>query len=77
MPAKAPEELERLARKYVVEHYPTLGDGVAGHSVRQAKTPGAPQEFVFDFSGKGTAGSQRLRLVLNGEGKVVKVAASR
>jgi len=70
-------ELETIAAKYVADHFPALRNGAPSRSLRQAKTPGATQQYVFDFSGMGAEGSQRLRLVLDGEGKVIKVTASR
>ncbi|MGQ9553308.1 MAG: hypothetical protein ACUVWR_04240 [Anaerolineae bacterium] len=77
MVAKAAEELEALARRYVADHFPALKDGLSSRTLRQAKTPGAPKQYVFDFRGTEANSTQRLRLVLDGEGKVVKVTASR
>lgn len=77
MPPKAPEQLEAIARKYVADHFPALKGVPAGRSERQAKTPGAPGQFVYDFSGAAAGGTQRVRLVLNDDGKVIKVTASR
>jgi len=77
MVAKTVQELESIARAYVSEHFPTLKQAPTGRSERQAKTPGAPAQHVFDFAAAAPGNTQRVRLVLDSEGKVVKVAASR
>lgn len=77
MVAKTVQELEGIARGYIAEHFPTLKQSPAGRSERRAKTPGAPAQHVFDFAAATPGDSQRVRLVLDSEGKVVKVAASR
>jgi hypothetical protein len=75
--AKSVQELEGIARGYVAQHFPALRQAPAGKSERQAKTPGAPSQYVFDFASATPGSAQRVRLVLDGEGKVVKVTASR
>ncbi|MHB0877350.1 MAG: hypothetical protein ACYC5O_15040 [Anaerolineae bacterium] len=77
MVAKTVQELEGIARGYVNEHFPALRQSPAAHTERRAKTPGAPSQYVFDFAAAVPGSNQRVRLVLDGEGKVVKVTASR
>ena len=74
---KSPDELERIAKAYVSDRFPFLSQAGATRSERQAKTPGATCQHVFDFTGAGAGSTQRVRLVLDGEGKVIKVTASR
>lgn len=77
MVAKTVQELEGIARGYIAEHFPGLQQSPAGRSQRRAKTPGAPSQHVFDFAASDAGTTQRVRLVLDSEGKVVKVTASR
>jgi hypothetical protein len=75
--AKSAQELEGIARGYVAQHFPALRQSPSGRTERRAKTPGAPSQYVFDFASAAPGSDQRVRLVLDGEGKVVKVTASR
>ena len=77
MVAKSVTELETIARGYVAAHFPALKRTPATRTERLAKTPGASNQYVFDFAGEAAGGGQRLRLTLDGDGQVVKVAASR
>ena len=77
MAAHTSEELESIARRYVIDHFPALRGAKAARLERQAKTPGAPRHYVFDFSGTASGMNQRVRLVLDEAGKVLKVTASR
>ena len=76
MPAKSAPELSAIATKYVADRFPTLAQVKSAHSTRQAKTPGSPREHIFDFNGQAGGSLQRVRVVLDADGKVVKVATS-
>jgi hypothetical protein len=74
--AKSVQELDAIAAKYISEHFPGLEGAKPTRGTRQAKMPGAPAQHVYDYAGGTQAFPQRVRLVLNSEGKVVKVATS-
>lgn len=77
MPSQTPIELEQIARKYVAKHFPALQEEKPSLTQRQAKTPGAEKQYIFDFTGMVDKSPQRVRLVLDADGQVLKVAASR
>lgn len=70
-------ELEKAAKAYLARHFPALRAVSTAHTERQAKTPGAPRQHVFDFTGTIGDTTQRVRIVLDDRGKVVKAAISR
>lgn len=69
--------LDEAAKAYVKLHFPHLQNAAPVRTDRQAKTPGAPCQHVFDFTGTIDGTTQRVRLVLDDRGKVVKAAVSR
>jgi hypothetical protein len=83
MPAKSAQELALIAGNYVAEHFSGLKAAESARGTRptvvgcsQAKTPGSPELRVYDYSGVGEGIAQRVRIVLDGEGKIVKVTTS-
>jgi len=70
-------DLEKAAKEYIRRHFPHLDAAAPVRTERQAKTPGAPRQHVFDFTGTVDGTTQRVRLVLDDGGKVVKAAVSR
>jgi len=77
MTQKSPGELDTIARDYVSKHFPMLASVTPSRGIRQAKTPGAPCRYIYDFKDQESPVSQRLRLVLDAEGKILKATASR
>ena len=73
----ANRELESAAKAYLAQHFPALQAVKTVHTERQAKMPGAPRQHVFDFTGTIGDTTQRVRIVLDDHGKVVKAAVSR
>ncbi|NLT42235.1 MAG: hypothetical protein GXX93_06145 [Anaerolineae bacterium] len=70
-------QLESAAKTYLQRHFPNLEGADPVRTERQAKTPGAPRQHVFDYTGTINGTTQRVRLVLDDTGKVVKAAVSR
>ncbi|MGI6206897.1 MAG: hypothetical protein ACOYEW_01675 [Anaerolineae bacterium] len=73
----ADREMESVAKAYLTRHFPNLQTIETTHTKRQAKTPGAPCQHVFDFTGTIGDTTQRVRIVLDDRGQVVKAAISR
>lgn len=69
--------LDKSAKEYIRQHFPHLASVDPEKTNRQAKMPGAPCQHVYDFSGTANGTPQRVRLILDDDGKVVKASISR